>query len=122
MSPTSYQAAPPRVSARNLGGARVKFKSARWVKLSPTAGCAIPTRVPRRGKAIEQLLRAAHHPEILARDPLLQLRVMLQSVAVATQGIDDARQRVDRRDHLLALAALVHEIERAVLATLHRED
>ena len=61
----------------------------------------------RSGEAIQQLLRPTHHPEILARDPLLELRIPLQLVAIMPQRVDDAGQRVDRREHLLTVAALV---------------
>src|SRR5436190_10213159 len=38
---------------------------------------------------IEDLLRPAHHPELLARDSFLQHRIGLQAVLVAAQRIDD---------------------------------
>src|SRR2546430_1691473 len=149
MSPTSYQAAPPRVSAleprrhkSEVQGLQRsgKINSRSFVAIAPrddgkellrSSGvtisarplrCRIAIRVARRGEAIQELLGPAHHTKILARDALLQLGVALQSVAVATQGIDDARHRIDRRRHAQSIAPLVHEVERAVLAPLDRED
>src|SRR5437762_5529504 len=141
MSPTSYQAAPPRVSVleprrhesevqglqrrvlKRTGKINSRsFDTLRMTRSPRPLRGRIAIRVARRGEAIQELLGPAHHTKILARDAFLQLGVALQSVAVAAQGIDDARHRIDRGRHAQSIAPLVHEVERAVLAPLHRED
>src|SRR5689334_2227414 len=128
MSPTSYQAAPPRVSAWEVTGHRSEVKARAFGverreqhASAPPFGARIATAIARLRKTIQKFLRPAHHAEILARDALLQLRVMLELVVITTQRIDDARERVDRRHHALPVAALTQEVERAVLAALHGE-
>src|SRR5688500_7944150 len=86
MSPTSYQAAPPRDSARKL---------APYYRVSRSStprrrGCSVRLR-----KAIQQLLTPPHEPEFLARDPLLKLRIRLDTPLVTAERVDDTRQRVD---------------------------
>src|SRR5678816_25408 len=83
MSPTSYQAAPPRVSdpkCRFTGG---------QVKL------ARPRRVRRRREPVQQLLVTTNHPELLAGDPLLYDRVGEDRLLHIRERIDLALERVD---------------------------
>src|SRR4051794_26502721 len=70
---------------------------------------------------VEDLLAAAYHAELLARDALLQRGVGLQAVLVALERVDDVLHRVDRGGEARLALALPHQIARAVLATLHRE-
>src|SRR5688572_24945436 len=107
MSPTSYQAAPPRVSARNLPPAYAKSRQG-------------VTRVRQRIEQVENLPRP-HHSPLLAGDALLRRRVALDGLPVLPQRVDLAFQRIDRRQQPPLLHALRHEVARAVLAALDRE-
>src|SRR4051812_27302721 len=96
----------------------------RNVSRSSSYGTRMLTRSGRGrlGEAIQQLLVAAHEPELLARDALLQRGIRLDARLVAPQRIDDVLERVDCRHECGAPSALAHEVARAVLAALHRED
>src|SRR5688572_33301190 len=115
MSPTSYQAAPPRD---------------RWIKLvlfwgSVKVDCGLrsadhddPDRTQSRmksalrspqsrfSKPIQQLLLPLHHPELLARDPLLRRRIGADGALAALQRIHQPRQRIDARLEPLPTRAL----------------
>src|SRR5215208_8161739 len=70
---------------------------------------------------VQDLLRPAHHAELLAGDPLLQHRVRLQPPLVAPQRIHDLLRRIDRRLQPRLALSLMDQVARAVLATLDRE-
>src|SRR5688500_9635534 len=110
MSPTSYQAAPPRVSARNLPAA--DSKSSR-----------ISFAVARIRECIEQVqnLVPADHAELLARDALHRPRIAFDRLPERAQRIDLRLERVDRGREPPLLDPLVHEVGRPVLAPLHDE-
>src|SRR5688500_3805728 len=107
MSPTSYQAAPPRVSAGNLPPARSKSRRA-------------ATSIGQRIEQVENLARS-HHPPLLARDSLLSARIGLDGLPILSQRIDLALERVDRRRQASLLEALLHEVTRPVLPALDGE-
>src|SRR3954447_4538436 len=89
----------------------------------PRASARSRHRIGRRRlrDPIQDLLAPADHPELLARDPLLQHGVGLQTVLVALQRVDEALHGVDGRGEPRLALALADEITRAVLAALHRE-
>src|SRR5450759_1890790 len=127
MSPTSYQAAPPRASPSILVGRWLKSRFyAAWRRrclASLRTASFGKSRRPRRGirlrQPVQQLLVSPHEPELLARDPLLQRRIGLHTFLVPRQRIDDVLQRVDRPHQRLSPSALPHQIARTVLAPLH---
>src|SRR5687768_14827901 len=94
MSPTSYQAAPPRVDSLNLDPGVSKSRS---IELAPPCSSGLRRRVLWLGESIEKLLVAAHHAELLARDPLLNLGVREHRLLDAFERVDFTPQRVDRR-------------------------
>src|SRR5688572_19895617 len=112
MSPTSYQAAPPRDSVRKL---------ALYYRVSRSRTPCRRGRSVRLRKAIQQLLVAAHEAEFLARDPLLKPRIRLHSPLVTAERVDDARQRVDLNPQPPLARALLQQIRRSVLPALDRE-
>ncbi len=88
MSPTSYQAAPPRVDGPNIAVARTPVKgdslpSQAPLEMSPALAGTIASRstlvaiAPRLREAIQDLPIATHEPELLARYPLLHHRIAL---------------------------------------------
>src|SRR5688500_4888543 len=102
MSPTSYQAAPPRVMANKLA------KSS--ARVNPGRG-----GIGHGNEAVEQLA-VANHPEALAGDPLHFGVVRLQLSGQRAQRVHLAarlRQAL-LRGHALTLEA--QQVERGILA------
>src|SRR5215213_9237246 len=114
MSPTSYQAAPPRVSARILISACPMSRSP-GPFLAALAG---PGRVR---ETVEDLLVAAHHAEIIARDQLLHPRVARQRALPRAQRVHLPLQRVELCLQSPLAGALREQVRGAVLPALHRE-
>jgi hypothetical protein len=112
MSPTSYQAAPPRDRTEKL---------ARHTDLSRSRTLRRIDRRVRVRKAIQQFLASAHHPKFFARDPLLQRRIRFHAPLVAPQGVDKTGQRIDLATQLPLARALPQKIRRPVLTTLDRK-
>src|SRR5215207_10498678 len=71
--------------------------------------------------AVQNLLRPAHHPELLPPDSLLQHRIGLQPPLVPPERVDDVLRRVDRALQSRLALLLMEQVARAVLATLDRE-
>src|SRR5512146_167568 len=131
MSPTSYQAAPPRDSTSKV---RTRVHLSRQTpvastrQLEPAIGTSRPLRSCRGRRRIgpvrepiQNLLVAAHHPEHLARNTLLRRRIVLHEIGVSLERIDDVSQRIDRSIHARPLLLLPDQIERAELAALYRK-
>src|SRR5919112_247226 len=93
MSPTSYQAAPPRGSARILTARPPESRPHALRTGPPAAARAGVGRRPR--EAVQQLLVAAHHPELLARDPLLHRGVARQRLLPEPERVHLALQARD---------------------------
>src|SRR6185437_8363027 len=70
---------------------------------------------------IENLLVAAHHPEHLARNPLLSCRIMLDGVAIALKRIDDSLKGVQGVRKARLVAALANQIPGSELPSLDGE-
>src|SRR5579863_1275052 len=97
MSPTSYQAAPPRVSVSKLLACNMKSRETAY-QMRQRVAAALSTkrrRIRRRREPVEELLRPAHHPELLARDPLLHHGIRLDPVCHGRQRVDPAVQTVN---------------------------
>src|SRR5687768_2672413 len=108
MSPTSYQAAPPRVSvikvirpACNVNSYLNFSRRARGPipdrrpTLPGTASAAVPPAVDRVREPVQDLLVATHHPELLARDSLLHRPVGQDRLPDRGERIDRPPQRID---------------------------
>src|SRR3569833_2190610 len=117
MSPTSYQAAPPRGSTRKLNLRRTESRQQSVLRLLP---CSI--RDGRIGEPIQDLLLAAYHAEHFARDALLRRRISAQPGLVPLQRIHHVLQGIDVLRQARARPSLVKQVDRAELAALHRED
>src|SRR5678815_6032842 len=115
MSPTSYQAAPPR-------GSTSKVRRPDGVSSAAVIPRLFTSGISRRRKTIEQFLVPPHHAEHFARDALLRRRITLDLRRIVVKRIHDALKRVDVVRHALAPAALSPQVERAELASLHREQ
>src|SRR5450759_3106699 len=72
-------------------------------------------------KAIENLLVAAHHPEFLARDPLLGGAVALHQLEEPPKGIDLPLKRIHLAREGPRPRVQHVKIPRAVFPALHRE-
>src|SRR5262245_52570485 len=119
MSPTSYQAAPPRVSEAKCrpGHRQVKPCSSSLACRVWRLACRVWSR-----KAVEQFLVASHHPEFLARDALLHHGIGENRRLHPRERIHVALERVDLRAQPRRPRALRHEIGGAPLTALYRED
>ena len=112
MSPTSYQAAPPRVSESNIAPQHTRSRLVSASTRVPISCC----------KAIQNLVVSLNESEFFARDPLVYLGILLYCLLHIPERIDVALQRVDRRRQLCMSRSLSQQIPRPELAPLNDED
>src|SRR5688572_28530884 len=108
MSPTSYQAAPPRDRERKCRADTSRVQG------------GLPGACPEgiRVQEAEQQLLVTHHAEVLTRNPLLRGRVGLDEPLERLERIDIVLERVDHRRHHALTLALTEQVDRGVLAAL----
>ena len=118
MSPTSYQAAPPRDRRSNLDSRVGEFKLVKINSFSLSSARRVRHFVD---DAVENLLVTTHHPEFLSGDSLLSGAVGGNRAGCTPERIDLPLQRIGFRLEPCLAFSLPPQIEGAVFPALHRE-
>ena len=112
MSPTSYQAAPPRVSESNIARQHTRSRLVSPSNRVRFTGC----------KTIQNLVVSLNESEFFARDPLVYQGILLHFLLHLPERIDVALQRVDGRCQFRMARSLPQQIPRPEFAPLNDED
>src|SRR5687768_8539847 len=136
MSPTSYQAAPPRASRlKKIFGrwrrVNLLVKSGEWGvgselaagswRLSPTPHSSLAFCRVRWADQVQQLLVPAHHPDILPGQLLLERPIGVETPAIPAERIDPPGKRIDLLLKPRLAIPLDQQVPRAELPALHGE-